>query len=97
MGIVTLKTKKNFSLYSPPYIDVTLNNMNNRNNKNVYNILFNEIYESKSKLCDQQECINSDRYNTNINFNIFTLLIFYLFSLALFPIFYISDLLQSFF
>ena len=39
-------------LNSPPFIEITLNNLNNKFNKTVDDILKNEIYESKTKFCD---------------------------------------------
>jgi len=48
-------------LYSPPFIEITENNLNNRYNKNIEELIYHEIYESKSKLCDEPNCINSGK------------------------------------
>ena len=56
-GNCQYKIQKTFKLYSPPFIDITGNNLDNINNKNFEELFLNEIYENKSKLCDEKECI----------------------------------------
>ena len=42
---------------SHPYIDITENNLENKYNKTFNDILVKEMYENKSKLCEQKDCI----------------------------------------
>ena len=55
------------TLYSPPYLEITKNNLNNKFN-NSFDILINEIYESKTKICDGINCINDGNILQNIKF-----------------------------
>lgn len=82
-GYCQYKKEKKFILHSPPYIDITSNNLNNTQNKNVEDILINENYENKSKLCSEQECINSDKNIINISFSLLNLPIVLSFNISI--------------
>ena len=53
---------------SPPYIDIKENNLENRHNKTLNDILVNEIYENKSKLCELKDCILNENNILNIKY-----------------------------
>ena len=71
-GNCQYKNQKTFRLYSQPFIDITANNLDNKNNKNFQELFLNEIYENKSKLCDENECINHENI-LDISYNILNL------------------------
>ena len=58
-GLCQNRNIKEEILYSPPFIEITENNLNNRYNKNIEELIYHEIYESKSKLYDEPNYINS--------------------------------------
>lgn len=72
-GLCQNRNIKEEILYSPPFIEITENNLNNRYNKNIEELIYHEIYESKSKLCDEPNCINSGKYIVNIKYELLEL------------------------
>jgi len=54
---------------SLPYLNLSENNLNNSKNIDLCSIIFNDIFEPFSKICDQNECIENNNNILNIYYN----------------------------
>ena len=67
-GLCQYKNEKNFLYHTPSYIDIDENKLNNPKAINIENIIYQDIFENYSKLCDEPECFIHKKFILNINY-----------------------------
>ena len=68
-GNCKYKNKFKDNKISLPYLNLSENNLNNNKNLDLSSIIFNDIFEPFSKICDQNECIENNNNILNIYYN----------------------------
>ena len=68
MDYANTRKKKNFLYHTPSYIDIDENKLNNPKAINIENIIYQDIFENYSKLCDEPECFIHKKFILNINY-----------------------------
>lgn len=67
-GLCQYKNEKNFLYHTLSYIDIDENKLNNPKAINIENIIYQDIFENYSKLCDEPECFIHKKFILNINY-----------------------------
>ena len=68
-GNCKYKNKFKDNKISLPYLNLSENNLNNDKNLDLSSIIFKDIFEPFSKICDQNECIENNNNILNIYYN----------------------------
>ena len=56
-GFCKYKNETKEECITLPYLNIDENKLNNERNKSIQNLIFDDIFEERSKICDQGECI----------------------------------------
>ena len=67
-GLCKYKNKKEYFYNANPYIEIDENKINNNVTNKVEDIIFNDIFASTEKICDQNECFMNNNYIKSIKY-----------------------------
>ena len=61
-GLCKFKNEKKENLTTLPYLDINENKLLNEKNRSVEDIIFNDIFDERTKICDEGECFIHNKY-----------------------------------
>ena len=64
-GLCKYKKKISERNISLPYLEINENKLLNERNKNLEDLIFNDIFEERNKICDESECFVHNKYILN--------------------------------